>query len=65
MTLNEALQNLEAKWKVFIRTVRENFSFYEFCLGLLLISMSFFFLSIAYTVLLNGGLEYNVRIGNP
>lgn len=65
MTLNDALQNFSGKWKVFMMTLRENFSFYEFCLGLLLISMSIFFLSLAFTVLANGGLEYSVRIGNP
>jgi len=61
----EALKNFQEKWKLFMVNMRENFSFYEFCLGFLLIGMGIFFLSIAYTILLNGGLEYSVRIGNP
>jgi hypothetical protein len=54
------------KWdnvKKFVYNCRENFSLYEACLGLVLVSMSILFLVIAYTVLLNGGLEYTVKIG--
>lgn len=62
MTFNEALKNLHDKWGLFMKAVRET-SPYEFALFVLLISMSAFLLVIAYTVLLNGGLEYTMKIG--
>lgn len=63
MTLPEALDNFRLKWEHFTKALRENFSAYELALFFLIISMGIFFLSIAYTVLLNGGLEYTVKIG--
>lgn len=37
--------------------------FRDAVLVVVLLSMSIFFLSLAYTVLFNGGLEYTVKIG--
>lgn len=65
MNTNEALRNLHQKCGLFMKALRENFSVYDFALFILLLSMSALLLSIAYTILLNGGLEYSVRIGKP
>jgi len=41
----------------------KKYTFRDVALIVVLLSMSIFFLSLAYTVLFNGGLEYTVKIG--
>ena len=61
----EASKNFHEKWNLFVNDLKEhcNISFYEVCLGFLLLSMGVLLLVIAYAVFFNGGLEYNVKIG--
>lgn len=64
MTTIEAIKKFHEKWGLFVSDLREHgISPYEIILALFLLSISIFFLSISYTVLFDGGLEYSVKIG--
>ena len=64
MPLYEAIKNFHEKWGLFVRDVKDHgISPYEIILGFFLFSFAVFFLTLSFTILFNGGLEYTVKIG--